>query len=308
MPADTADLNDRPTNLSDDMPDGPAAEPLFDVVSDGGLDAFPDLLNDVPVAPFSMHFGPETLKPGDISRQEFFSRLVRGDPHPTTSQPAPDEFAELFRAATRPLLVVTISSGLSGSYNAADQALGLVPDADVTLHDSRTLSAAQALQVHAAMMARARGHDIDTAIDWMQQVHAATELFFAIDTLEYLQRGGRIGRVKAALGAMLSLKPVITVDKESGTYVNVGRSRSWAKVFDALVQQVTKRFGEGTPLRAGVMYGDEPADGEQLQQGLAAAHELLWSDVAPVGAVLAVHTGPKAIGLAAAAGAWPWEV
>ncbi len=295
MPADTAEPNAR------------TQEPLFDVVSDGGLDAFPDLLNDVPAAPFAMHFGTESFAPGDLPRQEFYDRLRRGDPHPTTSQPAPEEFAKLYRAATRPLLVVTISSGLSGSYNAADQAVGLVPDAEVTLHDSGTLSAAQALQVHAAMMARARGRDIATAIEWMREVHEATELFFAIDTLEYLQRGGRIGRVKAALGAMLSLKPVITVDKASGTYVNVGRARSWQKVFDAMVQQVTKRFGEGTPLRAGVMYGEDRADGEELQKRLSAAHELLWSDVAPVGVVLAVHTGPKAMGLAAAAGTWPWE-
>lgn len=140
------------------MAPGPAdAAPAFDVATDGGLDAFAELLNDVPYAPFTLNFGPESFLADALPRAEFFARLRKGDPHPTTSQPAPEQFAVLYREATRPLLVATISSGLSGSMNAADQARALAPDAPVTLHDCRTLSAAQAFHVHAAMTARARG-------------------------------------------------------------------------------------------------------------------------------------------------------
>ena len=284
-----------------------AGGPVFDVVSDGGLDAYPELLNDVPAAPFALNFGPESVVATDMTLDALFGRLRAGGPHPTTSQPTPEQFAELFRAARRPVLAVTISSGLSGSLNSADQAMSLATNTPVTLHDARTLSAAQAFQVHAAMTARSRGLGMAAAVGWMRQVHEETELYFTIDTLEYLRRGGRIGLVQAKLGSMLNLKPVVTVDKGTGTYTNAARARSWTKAIDAIARQVTERFGEGTPLRVGLVYGDAREDAERLQAGLRERHELLWSGFARVGVALAVHTGPKAVGVAAAPGDWPWE-
>jgi len=288
-------------------PDPADRTPVFDVVTDGGLDAYGELLNDVPHAPFTLNFGPESFLANELPRAEFFDRLRAGDPHPTTSQPSPEQFAALYREATLPLLVITISSGLSGSMNAADQAQTLVPDAAITLHDCRTLSAAQAFQVHAAMTARDRRLDLDTALDWMRRVHDETELFFTIDTLEYLCRGGRIGRVQAALGGMMNLKPIVNVDKSTGTYVNAARARSWPKAIDEIAAQVTTRYGSGTPLRVALVYGEADEDAERLLDELRREHPVPWSATAPVGAALAVHTGPKAVGLAVAPAAWPWE-
>ncbi len=281
--------------------------PRFDVVSDGGLDVFAGLRNEVAAVPFGLHFGPESFGANDLSRQELIARLRGGGAHPTTSQPTPEQFAELYRAAERPVLVVTISSGLSGSLNAADQARALTPDVAVTLHDTRTLSAAQAFQVHAAMTARDRGLDVDTAVAWMRQVHEETELYFTIDTLAYLERGGRIGRVQATLGNMLNLKPVVTVDKSTGAYTTAGRARTWPKALDAIAQQVSRRFGADTPVRAALVYGDDRDDADHLLERLQARHPVTWSDAAPVGTALVIHTGPKAVGLAVAPAAWPWE-
>lgn len=289
--------------------DGPstAIEPRFDLVSDGGLDASAGLANDVPCAPFTVVFGQETFLAPALARAEFFERLRAGTPHPTTSQPTPEQFGALFRACTRPVLAVTISSGLSGSHNAADQARALVPDVDVTLHDARTLSGAQSFQVHAAMTARAQGLGIDTAIAWMRSVHAATELFFTIDTLTYLQRGGRIGRVQATLGNVLQLKPVVRVEKTSGTYESIARARTWDKAVGEIVGQVEARFPAGRPLRAIGLYGEDPGEAERLLARLGERRELVWTDVLPEGVALAVHTGPKAVGLAVMPAVWPWE-
>lgn len=285
----------------------PTPVPAFDLVSDGGLDPFADLANDVPSAPFTVTFGTESFLATELARDAFFARLTGGGPHPTTNQPAPEAYAALYRDAVRPLLVATISSGLSGSHNAADQARALAPDVAVTLHDTRTLSGAQAFQVHAAMTARARGHPIATAIAWMQRVHDETELYFTIDTLEFLRRGGRIGRVQAALGGLVGLRPVVTVDKATGTYANVARARTWSKALATLVQQVGARFGEGTPLRVAALYGADPEVAERVLDLLRERHPIAWSGAAPVGVALAVHTGPTAVGLAVAPGAWPWE-
>lgn len=294
------------TNDAPRPPDEDAA-PQFDVVTDGGLDAFESLHNDVPAVPFGLHFGPESFTGNELPREQLFARLRGGGPHPSTSQPTPEQYAEVYRAAERPLLVVTISAALSGSLNAADQARSVVPDADVTLHDARTLSAAQAFQVHAAMTARERGHDVATAVDWMRRVHEETELYFTIDTLVYLQRGGRIGRVQATLGGLLNLKPVVTVDKATAAYTTAGRARTWPKALDAIAQQVSRRFGADTPVRAGVVYGEDRADADGLLEQLSARHPVTWSDTAPVGTALVIHTGPKAVGLAVAPERWPWE-
>lgn len=281
--------------------------PQFDVIADGGLDPYAELLNDVPVAPFSINFGQETRLAADFSREEFFRRLRAGTPHPTTAQPTPQAYAQLLEQARLPTLAVTISSGLSGSRNAAEQARALEPGHPLTIHDSRTLSAAQAFQVHAAMSARAAGHELSTALDWMRQVGEQTELYFTIESLEYLKRGGRIGRVQATLGGLLNLKPVVTVDKGTGAYTNVGRARTWKGALEAVAQQVTARFGEGTPLRLGLLYGEVQDSARTVLELLRSRHPVLWAGFAPVNPVLAVHTGPSAVGLAAAPGPWPWE-
>lgn len=288
------------------MTQSPLQAAPFEVVADGGLDRFPSLLNGVRVAPFSISFGSQTFSAPDLSRADFFKRLRQGTPHPTTSQPTPEQFRELFEQSPAEVLAVTISQGLSGSLNAATQALSLISK-KVTLHSSGTLSAAQAFQVHAAMVARSKGQSIATAVEWMKKVHQQTELFFTIDTLEYLRRGGRIGRVQATLGGLLNLKPIITVDKASGTYSNVGRARSWEKAIEGIAALVTSKHGKGTPLRVGLLYGEEPEGANLLLERLKEHHPILWNDLAPVGVALAVHTGPRAVGLAVAAGPWPWE-
>ncbi len=283
------------------------AEPQFDVIADHGFDAFPTLANDPTITPFVVQLGDETRDSTEMPLPELLERLDAGGVHPSTSQPSPETYAERYRAATLPVLGVTVSSALSGSLNAADQGRALAPDVSVTLHDSGTVSVAQSFQVHAAMTARALGHDVATAVEWMRKVHAETEFFFTLGTLVYLQRGGRIGRVMATLGTMLDLKPIITVDKAVGAYVTVARARTWKRAIDALAQQVTARFGAGTPLRIGLVHGADIADAEAVLARVRERHPIVWSGFVPVGPALAVHVGAVAVGVAIAPEAWPWE-
>lgn len=284
-----------------------AHQPQFDLLTDDGLDGFPSLRNDAPVVPFPLHFGDEAFRSTEMPLSEVFDRMRSGGPHPTTSQPAPTTYADAYRRATRPLLVVTVSAALSGSHNSADQARALAPDAEVTLHDSGTVSAAQAFQVHAASTARDRGLDVATAIDWMRRVHAATDLFFTVDSLEYLRRGGRIGRIQAAVGSMLDLKPIATVDKTVGVYDTVGRTRSWRKAIETMAKQAADRYAPDEPIRVGLVRAEGDEDAEALLRAIERRNVVAWSDVTDVGAALAVHTGPKAVAFAVAPAAWPWE-
>lgn len=281
--------------------------PQFAVVTDGGLDAYATLQNNVPIAPFSVIFGTESFHTHDITREELYRRLSGNGPHPTSAQPTPQDWLTAYeQAKNRNVLAVTISSGLSGSLNSAEQSRSLF-HGKLTIHDSRTLSAAQAFQVHAAQVAAMRGESVETALQWMKQISDETELYFTIDTLEYLRRGGRIGRVQATLGGLLNLKPVINVDKTTGTYVNAARARSFKGGIEAVVAQITKKYGEGTPLRAAFLYGNIQDDADVALQLLQQHHPVLWSGKAPVNPVLNIHTGPRALGIAAAPGNWPWE-
>ena len=288
--------------------DATRPEASFDLLTDDGLDTFPDLETDIPIVPFGLHFGGETFDSTGMPMEELFRRLKSDGPHPTTSQPTPEAFAEHYRRAERPLLVVTLSAALSGSRNSAEQARALVPEADVEIHDARTLSAAQAFQLHAASLARAAGQTRDAAIEAMKSMHEATELFFTLDTLEYLRKGGRIGRVQAALGNVLNLKPAVTVDKDTAAYETVGRARTWSKARSTLADLVTKKFGEGTAIRVGLVQGEDVEDAMSILEQLRARHPIAWHGVAKVGSALAIHTGPRAVALAAAPATLPWTV
>ncbi|MFC4425362.1 DegV family protein [Deinococcus navajonensis] len=283
----------------------------FQVVTDGGLDAFGSLENGVPVAPFSLNFGAQSYRMDEITREGLYEQLRTNPVHPTSSQPTPQDWLTAAEATQSsgavPILAVTISAGLSGSRNAAEQARALNPALEWRIHDSRTLSAAQAFQVHAAVTAAQQGQTIETALAWMTAVHQETELYFTIETLEYLRRGGRIGRVQATLGGLLNLKPVITVEKTTGQYTNVGRARTYRSAIEAVTAQVTQKYGEGTPLRVGLLYGSVREDADVALEQLRSRHPVLWSDYAAVNPVLNIHTGPRALGIAAAPGAWPWE-
>lgn len=283
--------------------------PRFSVVTDGGMDPLPSLHNDVPVAPFSANFGDQTYTMDEISREKLYHELLTNPVHPTSSQPSPQQWITAFEAArsgTRELLAVTISSALSGSHNAAVQARDLWGEA-ATVHDSGTISGAQAFQVHAARTAAERGESLQTALDWMRAVHEETEFYFTIETLDYLRKGGRIGKVAASVGGLLNLKPVITVDKASGAYENVARVRSYRGAVDGLAAQVTKRYGEGTPLRVALLHGSHPDDAEQILTQLQSRHPIVWTDRAGVNPVLSIHVGPRAVEVTAAPGNWPWE-
>lgn len=284
--------------------------PRFAVVTDGGLDAFAGLGNDVPVAPFSLNFGDRSYRMDQVTHEWLYRELATNPLHPTSSQPTPQDWASGYRQAGQgglPVLALTISSGLSGSRNAAEQARTVAPEIPVTIHDTRTLSAAQAFQVHAAVTAAGRGETPGTALDWVRRTHEETELYFTIETLEYLRRGGRIGRVQATLGGLLNLKPVITVDKQAATYTNVGRARSYRGAIEAVAAQVTGRYSEGTPLRLGLLYGSVREDADALLAAVKARHPVVWAGFAAVNPVLNVHTGPRALGVAAAPGNWVWE-
>ena len=250
--------------------------------------------------PLLISFGKEMLRSGiDIGPEEFYKRLAAsGDNIPTTSQPSPGEFADLYRrvgAVDKDILSIHISSGLSGTLNAAVQGAKQCPELNITHVDTKTLSAAEGFQVVAAAQGLRRGWPLDKILARIQQVADQTEIFFTLDTLHYLQKGGRIGRVQAMAGALLNLKPVITVDKGPGTYITVAKGRSMAKSVALIADQVAEKMKQ-TPAWVHVLHTNSPdmakQQGDLIRAKLPNAH-ITFGQIVPV---LGVHTGPGCVG------------
>jgi DegV family protein with EDD domain len=266
----------------------------------------------IEVAPLKLLFGDEVYLSGvDITPAQFYERLARGDVHPTTSQPAVIDFKELYGRVGQsgaPILSIHLSEGLSGTVNAARQAARELPDLDITVHDSGTLTTALGLQVMVAARACQAGYGVEAILPLLEDTYQAGDMLFTVDDLSYLHRGGRIGAVRYQVGQALRIKPVVTVAKsgdKKGTYVSAGRARSMAKAIDVFLKHITEHVGAGNTLRAMAMYGDDPALAQQLVDQLDAQFDCVFLDLLPTAPVLGVHVGPKALGVSYAAGDWP---
>jgi len=279
------------------------------IISDGGLDLPEDMLGEceVDLVPLTLSFSDEHYRTGEISHDEFYTRLRERGEAPTTSLPSVGEFVSKYQQigqTDRDILSIHISSGLSGTFGVAQMAAKECPDLNITVVDTKTLSGAQGFQVWAAARALRQGKPLQDVLKRIQEVSDATETLYTLDTLSYLQRGGRIGRVQAVASALLNIKPVITVDKETGTYVAPGKARSLPKALVLVADMVRDKIGAGKKVWAHVLHGQAQAEAEQLANLLRERMECAYLQIGRVAPVLGVHTGPAIIGLAYA----PYEV
>lgn len=266
----------------------------------------------ISIAPLRLLFGEESYLSGvDMSQDQFYERLARGDVHPSTSQPTVPEFVDLYRRVGQggaPILSIHLSEGLSGTINVARQAASQLPDLSITVHDSGTLTSALGIQVITAARAAQAGHTIPQIIPLLEADYRNGDMLFCVDDLSYLHRGGRIGAVRYQIGQALRIKPLVTVAKtgeNAGTYITAGRVRSLPKAVDAMVNHIVDHIGAGSKLRAIPIFGDDPALAQQLGEQLAQTFDCVYLEVIATAPILGVHVGPKALGIGYAPGDWP---
>ncbi len=241
---------------------------------------------------------------------QFADQLKVGDVHPSTSQPTVNDFRQMYELfAGRPILSIHISEGLSGTVNAARQAAAQLPNQSITVHDSKTISAALGLQVLTAARAAQAGTTVEQILPLLEKTYAAGNLLFTLDDLSYLVKGGRIGSVQYAIAQTLHIKPIITVSKAGdtrGTYITAGRIRSLNKAVDAFVAHVRADVGEGSKLRAMIFHGmgNTPELAARIGDQLKQHFDCVFLTTAYSTPVLGVHVGPLALDLGYAAGDW----
>jgi DegV family protein with EDD domain len=258
--------------------------------------------HEIPVIPLSVHWEGETYLDGVTLDSETFYRWLRErDSFPTTSQPSPGAFIEFFKTVaeerqTDTLLGIFISSDMSGTLASAVQAKAQLPDLNIELVDSRSVSMGLGLQVVTAAKAARQGTALDELLALTHRVRARMEVIFAVDTLEYLHRGGRIGGAARLLGTALNLKPVLTI--EDGQVMPLEKVRRRSKSLQRIVEIAEKRLAGRRPQALGVMQAEADKDAQKLVrwvQERMQPHHLYQSVLTPV---VGTHGGPGTVGLA----------
>jgi DegV family protein with EDD domain len=243
----------------------------------------------------------------DIQPQEFYSLLEATDSLPITSQPSAGEFAETYRrlADSDPeILSIHVTSGLSGTYNAAVAGAKLVPEVRVTHVDTKTLSAAAGWQVVAAAKALKAGWLLEQVLDMIRRIGEASESMYTLKELKYLIHGGRISHMKGLIASVLNIKPLIGVEKVGGTYFQLGQARTFKRAVEGLVNIIADYHTPGSALRTQVLHSSNPEGAAMLRELVDQRFECTWLPMGPMSLVLGAHTGPSMVGIAFA----PMEV
>ncbi|MBA2751284.1 MAG: DegV family protein [Actinobacteria bacterium] len=269
------------------------------IITDSACDLPPELAerHGIEIVPLTVRFGDEELVDRrDLTPRQFWDRLAHSDVLPETAAPSPGAFEAAYRKAAEDgcegVVCVTISAGLSATYEAAQLAAQAMTDSiPVRVVDSRAVALAEGLMaVRAAEMA-GEGAGIDDVVRELEDLVRRSRTFAALDTLENLKKGGRIGGAQAFVGSMLSIKPIIQVSE--GKVEPESRQRTRAKALRYLAEKV--RQHEPVDMLA-VMHGDAP-DLDEMLDLLSSTRSREEIVVGDVGAVIGTHTGPRVMGV-----------
>jgi DegV family protein with EDD domain len=248
------------------------------------------------VVPLYVLFGDESYRDYvELSPEAFYARLRTADQLPTTSQPTPGDFLATYEALAgyERIYSLQISSAVSGTYQSARTAATEIGD-KVHVVDSESASAAIAMLGLAIQRRLDRGTtdaEIDALIDRFRQ---DAGLIFTVDTLEFLRRGGRIGRASAWAGELLHVKPILTIERE---VVPIKRVRGNRKAMQEFVSAFTAATTDVPSLKVGIAHADAPERAEQLRKMVGAERPHAEIElITTLGAVLGTHAGPGTVG------------
>jgi len=269
------------------------------IVTDSAADLPTDEVErlGVEVVPLSIRFGTEEFTDGvDLSVAEFYEKLASSDALPETSAPSPGAFEAAFRrqadAGADAVVCINLSEGLSATIQAARNAATAVGDGlDVRVIDSRSITSGLGTQVTLAAEAAAGGASADDVVALVESLAGRTHVLGALDTLDNLKKGGRIGGAQALLGSLLSIKPLL--DISSGEVAEAGRARTRRKALEWLRDQV---FALPEVEHLCVAHGGA-TDLDDMLALLAPRYPADAIQVRTIGATIGTHGGPRVMGV-----------
>jgi DegV family protein with EDD domain len=273
------------------------------IVTDCAADLASEELKELDIiqAPLYIQFPEGEVSSVDISADEFYNRLEAMRPAiPSTAQPSSGLFSDLYQKvedASKSILSIHISSGLSGTINSARVGAEHIKDAVVNVYDSMTLSGGERFLVLLAAKAALANWPMKAITERLEKIREKTEVIFTLETMEYLARGGRIGRVQALMGSVLKIKPVIRVDHKDGKYSTVAKGRTVSQNLGTIVDHVADMYGS-IPLWVTILHGRFAESADELAQAMSARLNVKKLEIRRISPVLGVHTGPGVVGAA----------
>lgn len=271
------------------------------IITDSASDIVGNQRGDLTILPMTITFGETQYQDGvNLSHRDFYEKLIEGDTLPVTSQIPPYDFEQAIQKATQngdPVIVITLSSKLSGTWQsaciAADNCNGTV-----YVIDSENVAVGERVLVDYALHLKDGGMDAEAIVEELNRAKKDIRLIALLDTLEYLQKGGRISKTAAFAGGLLSIKPVVAI--ENGEVVILGKARGSKQANNLIAQQVSasgidfsKPYCLGYTGLSDELIKKYIADNSELWQ--AYAQEL---PVRTVGGTIGTHAGPGAIAAA----------
>lgn len=271
------------------------------IVTDSTSDLSPALLQEfgIEMVPLSVHFGPESFRDVvEMGPEAFWAKLNSCPHHPKTAQPAPGDFLTVYKRLHEQgdeILSLHISGKLSGTIGSAQIAAQMVPDAKIRLLDTASVSMGLGLLAVGATRMAQEGASLETVHDWASQTAAKMQIFFTLDTLEFLQRNGRIGRAQALLGGLLGIKPILQV--QDGLVGPADKVRGKSKVLPRTLELMQERVPAGRKIRLAVLHTQAPADAEKWLTEIQKLYDVVEHYTAHIGPVIGSHTGPGTLGV-----------
>lgn len=257
---------------------------------------------DIDVIPLHVIWGDEIFRDGvDISPEEFYRRLPSAKVMPTTSQPSPKEFMvvyEKYLAEGHDILSIHISSKMSGTVDSADQAKKTLNAENIEVIDSQFTTLGTAFQAIAAARAAKAGASLQECAAKALNVRENTQIYFLVDTLEFLKRGGRIGGAAALLGSALNLKPILYV--KEGAIESYEKVRTSKKALARIIEIFEKQVGDKKPIYVGISQATAPESAAWLKAEVqkrfknADIIEFVEAELSPV---IGTHAGPGTVAL-----------
>jgi len=254
----------------------------------------------IEVVPLKIHWGDENYRDGiDLTPAEFYAKLAHSKAWPTTSQPSMQDFLDIFQRIAEHadgIIVPLISSGISGTVASAQMAaqeFSLVP---IEIIDTHITSMGQILIILAIARAIEQGKSLQEVKQLGEEIAHKLRVFFAVDTLEYLHRGGRINGAARYLGTALNIKPILYFNEE-GKIDALERVRTKRKALQRIIE-LAEQQANGKPVHVGIVHANAPQLAQEFQadvQQRLRCEEVFTVEFSPV---IGVHVGPGTIGIA----------
>ncbi len=253
----------------------------------------------VHAAPIYVIFGEKTYRSGvDLQASEFYELQKSCKKLPSTAQTTANDFVEMYTKIAEDadeIITITVSSKLSATYQSAEMAQKTFTKIPVHTVDSGSASWGQALIAIAAARAADQGKEVDEIIHLIEEIKERMNVFFVLDTLEYLHKGGRIGGAAAFFGSALHIKPILYLkDGKIESYEKQRtRKRSIARILEILEEKAA-----GKTIHIAILHGNSPEEAAEIENHIRQKYSCFEIFSVEIGPVIGVHAGPGTLGLA----------